>query len=177
MKNCSLFIMRSSLNTVRCSLFIVLCVLFTGCYTFKGFSIDPNVQTFYISNFTNKASLAPASLGQDFSERFRNRVRDEARLKFNDTSPDVEFSGTISDYRITTEAPLPGEGSSINVLTIVVNVEHSNSKNEKANYKKDFSFQRRFDASANLSSIQDDLNKQMINEIITNIFNDTFNNW
>ncbi len=166
-----------SLFTLRCSLFLAFCLFFTGCYTFKGFSIDPAVQTFYISNFVNKASLAPASLGQDFSERFRNRVRDEARLKFNENSPDVEFSGTISDYRITAEAPLPGEGSSINVVTMVVNVEHNNSKNEKANYKRDFSFQRRFDATTSLSSIQEDLNKQMINEIITNIFNDTFNNW
>ncbi len=166
------------IKVLKIFLLFIIVHFFQSCYTFKGFSIDPNVKTFYIANFENRAALAPPSLGQDFSERFRNRVRDEARLKFNDASPDVEFSGAIKDYRISTEAPKPGEGSQINVLTMIVSVEHSNHINEKANYKKDFQFQVRYnEGSASLASIQEGLNKQLTNEIISNIFNETFNNW
>lgn len=157
--------------------FLFLLVFIQGCYSFKGFSIDPNVKSFYVTSFENKAVLAPASLAQEFTEKLRNRVRDEARLKYDDTNPDLEFSGTIKDYAITVEAPKPGEGASINVLTMIVSVEHTNHKNEKASYKKDFPFQVRFDGSTNIVSIQNDLNKQLNTQIVNDIINATFNNW
>jgi Lipopolysaccharide-assembly len=159
-------------------LFISCFILaFSGCYSFKGLSIDPSVKTFYVANFDNKAQLAPPALAQEFTEKLRTRVRDEVRLKNEENEPDVEFSGSITGYNITTEAPKPGEGSSTTVLTMTVNVEHINHKNEKSNYKKDFSFAVRFDANTNLSSVQDDLGKRLNKRITDDILNATFNNW
>jgi hypothetical protein len=162
-----------------CFIFFVswFALVFSGCYSFKGLSIDPSVKTFYVANFDNKAQLAPPALAQEFTEKLRTRVRDEVRLKNEENEPDVEFSGSITGYNITTEAPKPGEGSSTNVLTMIVNVEHINHKNEKSNYKKDFSFLVRYDANTNLSGIQDDLNKQLNKRITDDILNATFNNW
>lgn len=159
----------------------VLCILYfvliSGCYSFKGFSIDPSVKTFFVANFDNKAQLAPAALAQEFTEKLRTRVRDEIRLKNEETEPDIEFSGSVVGYNITTEAPKPGEGSATNVLTMTVNVEYINHKNEKLNYKKDFPFAVRYDANTNLSGIQDDLNKQMNKRLTDDVLNATFNNW
>lgn len=171
----NLIFSRLSVFFVLCTLYFVL--VFSGCYSFKGLSIDPSVKTFLVSNFDNKAQLAPASLAQDFTERLRTRVRDEIRLKNEENEPDLEFSGSISSYLIATEAPKPGEGSATNILRMTVSVEHINHKNEKLNYKKDFPFEIRFDANTNLSSIQDDLNKQMTKQITNDILNATFNNW
>jgi Lipopolysaccharide-assembly len=148
-----------------------------GCYSLKGITIDPSVKTFYVNNFTSKAALAPAALPQEFSERLRNRVRDEARLKYNDTSPDIEFSGVISDYRLSVEAPRPGEGSAQNRLTMNISVDYVNHINEKLNYKKDFSQSRIFGSAQNLIDVQESLNRQLMDQILSEIINDTFNNW
>ena len=167
----------SKLNIFFMFSILYFTIVFSGCYSFKGLSIDPSIKTFFIANFDNKAQLAPSALAQEFTEKLRTRVRDEVRLKNEENEPDIEFSGSITGYNITTEAPKPGEGSSTNVLTMTVNVEHINHKNEKSNYKKDFSFLVRFDANTNLSGIQDDLNKQLNKRITDDILNATFNNW
>ena len=167
--------MPRTLYSVLCTSYFVL--ILSGCYSFKGLSIDPSVKTFYITNFDNKAQLAPSSLAQEFTEKLRTRVRDEIRLKNEENEPDLEFSGSITGYNITTEAPKPGEGSATNILTMTVKVDHINHKNEKLNYKKDFSFAVRYDANTNLSSIQDDLNKQMNKRITDDILAATFSNW
>ena len=180
MKNANKIFNKLIVNNLKT--YLVLCTLyfvltFSGCYSFKGLSIAPSVKTFLVSNFDNKAQLAPAALAQDFTEKLRTRVRDEIRLKNEENEPDLEFSGSIVGYNITTEAPKPGEGSATNILTMSVKVEHINHKDEKLNYKKDFSFQIRFDGNTNLSSIQDDLNKQMNKQIINDILNETFGKW
>jgi hypothetical protein len=173
---------KSAKNLVYCTLkntyvFPFVFIFLTGCYSFKGLSIDPNVKTFYLTSFENKTSIAPPVLAQEFSEKMRRKIREEVRLKSNEETPDLEFSGAITEYRVTTEAPKPGEGSSVNVLEMIVNVNFVNHQNEKLNYKKDFSFKVRYPGDRELISLQDDLNKQLVNRISSDIINDTFNNW
>ena len=43
-----------------------------GCYSFKGISIEPNVNTFFIQNFEVLASSAPPTLAVDFTERLKD---------------------------------------------------------------------------------------------------------
>lgn len=157
--------------------FWLMLALWSGCYTFKGFSIDPNTSTFFVKNIENRAPLSPPPFAQEFTERMKAQLRNETRLKIQQEDPDVEFSGYISDYRVSAEAPNATQGSALNRLTIVIHIEYKDNKAEKNNYKEDFSFYYNFDASQSLAAVQDDLNTKISNQIINQIILKTFNNW
>lgn len=158
-------------------IFVLCSLLFGACYTFKGFSIDPNTSSFFVSNLENRAPLALPALAQEFTERMKATIRNETRLKINGETADIEFSGYIADYRVSSEAPNTNTGSALNRLTMTVHIDYKDNKVEKNNYSQDFSFSYNFDANQTLSAVQDDLNRKISNQIINEIILKTFNNW
>lgn len=163
-----------------CYIGIILAGLFltSGCYTFKGISIDPNVNTFYVSNFDNTAGNAPPTLALDFTERLKDKVRTESRLKLNDEKPDVEFKGTFRSYQVKIIAPKPGEVAALNQLEIVVEVSYTNNLNPEANWEnRRFSHFAEFSSSQDLLSVQDNLILEINKQLAEDIFNAAFNNW
>jgi hypothetical protein len=150
-----------------------------GCYTFKGISIDPEVNTFYIRNFDITADNAPPTLGLDFAERLRDKVRTETRLTQNVDSPDVEFTGRVEGYNVVPVAPKPGEIVALNRLEIRMKVAYKNLKNEKKGWSSERSFSHfaEFDNTTDLLSAQDRLIRQIGDQLLEDIFNAAFNDW
>ena len=89
----------------------------------------------------------------------------------------MEFTGYISDYRVTVSAPQPGEEVAFNRLTIYVKVEYTDHKNEDNNWNKTFNFFSEFPADQNLLDVQDDLHATIIEQLVSDIFSDAFTNW
>ena len=165
---------------VKSHLLILLTItmlLLSGCYSFKGISIDPNISTFYVTLFDNFSSEAPPTLAQDFTEALRDKIRNESRLNLKDTDPDIDFTGSISGFRVTSEAPEPGETTSFNRLTITVAVEYVNNRDEENKWKRNFSYFENFEASQNLLNIQEQLINTINTQIVEDIFNYSFTDW
>lgn len=156
---------------------LLLCVLFVSCYSFKGFNIPSDINTYYVENFDLATPNAPVEIDVQFSEAMRTKVRNESRLKLRDTDPDVVFAGQITGYRVTSEAPKEGNTVALNKLEIVVQVQYTNHKNEKENYSRSYSFFRTFPADEDLQNVQEALNKDIINQLTEKIFNETFASW
>ena len=156
---------------------ILVCMVLFGCYSLKGYSIDQNVETFYVGNFKVIAANAPATIQQTFGEALKDKVSRESRLKYTDEEPHLEFNGSIQSFNVSPVAPLPGERASVNRLTIQVSVEYTNNLNPKQNWTKTFSHFEDFDATENLNSVQDELITIIFNQILEDIFNQAFNNW
>jgi Lipopolysaccharide-assembly len=153
--------------------------LFQHCYTFKGISIDPAVKTFAVRNLEISAENAPPTLGIDFAERLRDKIRNETRLSQNTETPDVEFSGQISRFNVIPLAPKPGEFVAKNQLVIAINLAYKNSLDEKKSWpnNKTFSFFADFENTADLLTVQDRLVKQISDQLLEDIFNAAFNDW
>jgi hypothetical protein len=154
-----------------------LLVICSGCYSFKGFTIDPGTTSFFVSNLENRAPLANPGLAQEFTEKLKLQLRNETRLNIRQDAPDLEFSGYIADYRVTSEAPNAQQGSALNRLTMVVHIDFNDNKTEKNNYSQDFQFFYNFSATETLAAVQDDLNRKLSTQIINDIILKTFNNW
>ncbi len=157
---------------------LVIALLSSACYSFKGVTIDPNVNTFYVAPFdvTTEKNF-PATLSNTFSERLKDKIRQESRLNYNDENPDIEFSGAITNYEASFEAPQPNETTAFNRLTIEVTVEYLNHKKDdekKTMSRKAF---RDYPTTDNLISVQDDLIAQINNDLVEEIFNWAFNDW
>ena len=148
-----------------------------SCYSFKGISIDPAIKTFYVSIFDNLSNDSPPTLGQDFTEVLRDKIRNESRLNLKDTDPDIDFTGSISSFRVSSEAPEPGETTSFNRLTITVAVDYVNNRDEDNKWKKNFSYFANFDANQNLLDVQDALINTINDQIVEDIFNFAFTDW
>lgn len=157
--------------------------LFSGCmirgngYSFQGISIPPEVNTFYVELFDNQAPAAVPTLPRDFTELLKDKIRRETRLQYSDTDPDIEFSGAVTDFRVSAEAPKADEQIGFNKLTITVQVSFVNNKDEKANWKQQFTFEDFFGASQNLLDVQDGLIETINKELTDRIFNRAFTNW
>jgi len=158
-------------------IFLFICIVFQGCYTLRGFSIDPNVNTYFVKTFDNGALNAPPTIGQTFTEQFKNKVRIQTRLKYNDEIPDLEFIGSVSDYIITPEAPQPNATASFNKLEIAVVVECINNKDNNKNWKQRFSRFLTYSTDKDLLTIQDALITEISNLILEDIFRKAFEDW
>ncbi len=146
-------------------------------YSLRGISIPENVNTFYVEDFENVADNVVATLSQDFTQLLRDKIRNESRLNPDDTDPDIEFSGQIIDYSVTSVAPQPGETSAFNRLEIRVAVEFVSNKDEEENWKKNFSFFNDFPSDQNILDVQEDLINNINDQLVEDIFNHAFTNW
>lgn len=153
------------------------CLIKGNGYSFRGISIPPDVTTYYIELFDNQAPAAIPTLPRDFTELLKDKIRKESNLRYNDENPDIEFSGAITEFRVTAEAPKADEQIGFNKLTITVQVNFTNNKDEKANWKQQFSFEDFFGANQNLLDVQDQLVQTINNELVDRIFNRAFTNW
>ncbi len=164
-------------NNVLCLAGLLLVALGTGCYSFRGISIEPDVKTYFVVPFRDNALNAPPNLYQDLTERLKDKVRLESRLVFAETDPNVEFIGTLVSYRVTSEAPQPGESSALNRLTITVAMEYVNHLHEENGWTKNFSFFFDFPANQNLSTIETQAIEEISIQLMEDIFNNAFSNW
>ncbi len=162
--------------------FFIFYVL-TSCYTFKSTGIPQNVNTFYVAEFDNNASNVVPTLSYDFSQALLDKVLRESRLTFTETDPDIEFSGYISRYQVTSVAPTERDGlptTAFNRLDIAVQVEYLNNREEdakKQEWSQQFSFYVDYESTTNLLDIQDDLITQINDQLVEDIFNRAFSDW
>jgi hypothetical protein len=156
---------------------IFVSTILSGCYSFSGISISPEVKTYYVSLFEDNTDESLPNLAQNMSEALKEKIRTESRLIFIDVDPDIEFKGTIVDYRISSEAPRPGEISALNRLTIVLSVEYLNNKTEGKGWTRNFQFFYDFSSDTDFSSVQDRAFKTITDQIMEDIFNAAFTDW
>lgn len=168
------------LMIARRALYLLLLLpLFSGCYSFKGISIDPDVSTFFVQNFESVAGNAPPTLALDFTEKLKDKIRSESRLVLNSESPDVEFTGRVTSFNVVPVAPKPGEVVALNQLKISVAIKLINNKNEKKSWpsERTKSHFAEFSNTEDLLSVQDALIAQILTQLMDDIFNEAFNDW
>ncbi len=161
-------------------LLFFFCVLQPSCtLSFKGVSIDPNTKTFSVALFTSSATAAPPTLAQTFTEKLKDKVRNNTRLSLvNTEGADLQMSGQVIGYDVTAVSPQPDQPSQFNQLRITIEIDMLDNKNEKGSWKQSFSFQADFPGSGQLINFQDQLIKQITDKILEDIFNKAFTeNW
>ena len=165
---------------MRIFLIIFLCVQ-SSCifYSFKGISIPPDVETFYVEDFnvSKRARNSPSDISQKFAEALRRKVTNESRLRYIETDAHVNFSGEIVDYSVNSVAPEEGNTTALNRLEIRIKVDYSNTQREEDDWSNNFSFFQDYDSSADLQSIEDGLIDDIFTQLTEDVFNKAFTNW
>ncbi len=163
----------------RSNAILLLCILLlvSSCYSFKGIAVPQGVETFYVENFTLSAYNAPANIEIDFTEALRKKLREEARLRFDDVDPHVMFSGSITAFDIGIASATGNDDVALNRLNIRVMVKYEDTIDPDNSYEKTLTEFEDFDADADFQSLQDELITLIFNDVIEKVFNDTYTNW
>lgn len=148
-------------------------------YSFTGASIPPDVKTVSIDYFPNNAPLARPTLSQSFSEALRDIFLSQTRLTLIPKNGDLHFDGSIVGYAVTTAAVQGNDlsTSSLNRLTITVNVRFENTKDETQSFESSFSRFADFSATQNLASVEEELIRNINSQLVQDIFNKAVTNW
>lgn len=162
-------------------IFITLCIfcsLFQSCkYSFKGTSIDKDVETFYVAVFDIKVLNAPPTIGQDFSNELTEKIQRESRLNLSDTDPDISFEGALTRFEVTEPSPEAGERIAFNRLNINVKVDFLDKDEDEAIWSQQFSYFSDFSTSQNLLDVQEELLEDIYDQLVEDVFNKAFTNW
>ena len=165
-----------SKNTLYLATLLIV-VSMASCYSFKGISIPPEANTYYVADFLLKANNAPPDVNQKFAEALRAKVRNESRLLYSETDPDITFEGSVSSYSVTGNAPQEGNTVALNKLTITVTIQYTNNTVEDDEWNQTFSFFKDFDATIDLNSVEDEFIDEIYEQLVENIFNKAFTDW
>lgn len=161
--------------------FFVLTILVTACsisYKFNGASIDyTKVKTISIKDFPNQAPLVFPPLSQLFTETLKDMYTRQTRLQIVRDNGDLDLEGEITGYDLMPLAVKEDAYSSQTKLTITVRVRYANRVTPDDDFEQSFSAYREFDSNQNLQVVQDDLCKQIVDELADQIYNATVANW
>ena len=153
-------------------------VLLSGCgiYKFKDVNLDSNLKTVKINFIENRARIINPQLAPKLTDKVQLKISSQTKLtRTNNDDANLQISGYISDYSVTTSA-ISSTQATTNRLTVSV---HISSKNTVTAKTDDFDVSRNFDFSANLSLQQAEA--QLLDEIVRSltddIFNHIFSNW
>ncbi|MFN8154091.1 MAG: LptE family protein [Bacteroidia bacterium] len=148
-----------------------------GVYSFTGASISPEVKSFSVQYFPNRAQLVQPLLSQAFTEKLKERFISLANLRQADRDGDLQFEGYISDYRTAPVAIQGTETAALNRLTISVYVKFTNTKDAKQNFETTFTRYADYDAKKNLTEVELSLIDEINRQLIDDIFNKSVSNW
>lgn len=159
---------------------LLIATVFTACkvsYSFTGASIAPNVKTFSVYFFPNRARLVNPNLSQQFTDGLQDRLIRQTSLNQISESGDLEFSGQITDYDVKPMNIVEGDLAAQNRLTISVKVKFVNNKDHEQDWEKTFTQYEDFDSNNSLNSVEDSLVPEIIKKLTDDIFNASIANW
>jgi len=160
-------------------LFTILVAL-TACkisYSFSGVNISPEVLTYSVDYFPNRAALVQAQLSQQFTEAMMDKIQNNTNLDLSNQGGDVHFSGEITGYVTRPTAITSAETAARNRLTITVRVRSTNAVEPDLDFDSSFSRYEEYDASLPLSEVEEALITLIVENLVEDIFNKAFISW
>jgi Lipopolysaccharide-assembly len=160
---------------------LVICIAsVTGCkvsYSFSGASISPQVKTFSVQYFQNRAPLVQPQLSQSITDAMIDKCKAQTSLSYVTQTGDVSFTGEITDYNTRPLTVAADAQAAMNRFTITVKVKFTNTVQPELSYDQTFSRYEDYDSNLDLSSVEKELSDKIVEMIVEDIFNQAFVNW
>ena len=152
-------------------------IMFSGCYSFKGASLSPDLKTIYIGNIKMEAAGGPTNLSLTVNEKLKEYFQRNTNLKLNSNNPDLSLEGTIVGYDLSPQAPTSDDKAGLNRLTLRIQFRLNNKLDESKNFEQEFSFYQDFPQSQTLSAVEKTLIPKLLDQITLDLFNKMAGDW
>lgn len=158
--------------------FGIIFVLQAGCgiYSFSGASTE-GLSSVSVQYFQNRASLVQPGLSQGLTDALIDKCKAQTSLNIVNGLGDANFEGEITDYTTRPLTVSADAEAAMNRFTITVKVKYTNSVNPDQSYEQSFSRYQDYSSSRNLSDVEAELVKEIVELIVEDIFNRAFVNW
>ena len=157
-------------------------LLLCGCglsikYSLSGASIPPDAKTFSVAYFPNNATMVSPILSSTLTEALVDIFSRRTRLQRVEEGGDFAFEGEITNYTSVTSSVSSDDYALLNRLTITVRVRFTNAVDEAASWNQTFSAYEDYDSTKLLTEVEGDLIPQIVDKIVTDIFQASASNW
>lgn len=153
-----------------------------GVYSFQG--ATTNAKNISIQEFYNNTELAPANIGKVFTNKLKDYMIQNTNLSVVADNGQLQLEGIITGYSLGQIAPVAsndpsrGDLAASTRFTITVKVTYINTLDESMSFKdKTFSFFRDFSNELNFTDIEENLTRQIFDQLALDIFNASVANW
>ena len=160
---------------------LLLMITFVGCrvsYSFNGASIDYNkTKTIQIAEFPIRSSYVWGPMGPLFNNALKDEYANHTKLKQVKRGGDLKIEGEITNYSQRNKS-VSAEGYSAQTeLSITVNVRFTNNADHTQDFERQFTASQSYETTQSLSSVQEELVTQIVDDLVDQIFNATVANW
>jgi len=166
-------------KVLKKALFFLLPSILFACsvsYSFQGGRLNYDlVKTVTIREFPNRTPNYPL-LSQTLDQALRKRYIEQTRLVPVNSGGDIEIEGEITQYSVQGMA-VKDNFESLTRLTIALRVKYTNHKEANSDADQTFSAFREFNASRSINEVEDQLVKEIVEELVDKIYNETVASW
>jgi hypothetical protein len=162
------------------SLVIALTAVLVSCtvkYSLSGASIPPDAKTFSVAYFPNNAPMVAPVLSATKTDELTQRFASRTSLMQVEEGGDFAFEGEIVGYSSTTSSVSSGDYALQNRLTISVKVKFTNAIDDKMSFNRNFSAYADYDSTKLLTEVESELIPQIVEQLVTDIFQAAASNW
>lgn len=162
------------------SLVIALTAVLVSCtvkYSLSGASIPPDAKTFSVAYFPNNAPMVAPVLSATMTDELTQRFASRTSLMQVEEGGDFAFEGEIVGYSSTTSSVSSGDYALQNRLTISVKVKFTNAIDDKMSFNRNFSAYADYDSTKLLTEVESELIPQIVEQLVTDIFQAAASNW
>ena len=147
-------------------------------YSFNGASINYNeVKSVSITKFPIRCAYVWAPMEGMFYNSLTDAYAKKTKLKVLKKNGDLQLAGEITEYSQTNKSISSDGFSAQTQLKMTVNVRFKNSTKPDKNFEKTFSAVTQYDSKQQLNSVQEQLVQEMIDDIVSQIYNATVADW
>lgn len=164
----------------RCLIVLLTCCLLLsscGIYSFSGASIPAEAKTVSVQYFPNNAQLVNPLLSNALTNALNDIFVNQTTLQSVAQNGDLALEGEITGYSTSPIAITGNQTAAMNRLTVTVNVRFTNRYDESKNFEQNFSQYQDYPSGQDLSSVQDVLIDEIVNNLCEDIFNKAVVNW
>lgn len=160
---------------------LLILMLLPSCslpkYSFTGTNINYDlIKTIQIDKVANRAPYGWAPMEALLNNKLQDVYANQTRLRLVKRGGDLHVAGEITGYdQYNKGISADGYASQVQ-LRMTVNIRFTNAKTN-VNWEKQFSATSQYDATQQLTSVQERLVTEMVNDICDQIFNATVGDW
>lgn len=160
----------------------LLLLALTGCATCKYSTKDvspipPEIKTFRVAYFENKARYVNPQLMPQVTDKMRQKIIGQTRLRqTNSDDAHYDISGYLTDYSVTTTG-ISNQNASTNRLNVSFHLIFKNTLDPKKDQEADITRNYDFDANLSLTQAEARLGNDIVKNLVEEIFNKIFSNW
>ncbi len=168
---------------LRFALMLSAVLAIDGCglqvkYSLSGASIPPDAKTFSVAYFPNNAAMVSPLLSPTLTDALVDIFSRRTKLMQVEEGGDFAFEGEITNYTSQTSGVSSDEYATLNRLTITVRVRFTNALDEKASWpSRTFTAYEDYNSELLLNEVEGDLIPQIVEKIVTDIFQASASNW